>query len=250
LKVTIITAVLNGERVIADTLASVAAQRYGDIEHIVVDGASRDGTLEKIREHGEHVAKVICERDSGVYEAFNKGLRAASGEVVGFLNAGDVFVDTDVIGKIVAAFDAPSIGAVFGDLVITHPDDPGFVLRHYSGSGFSPGSLALGFAPPHPTLYVRREIYAACGGYDPSYRIAGDFDICLKLFLGRSTLYNYIPEVLVRMPSGGLSNSGLASIIRNTRENLVACRKNGVPTSFVRMVGRLPVKWFEGRKRA
>lgn len=250
MKVTIITAVLNGERVIADTLASVAAQRYGNIEHIVVDGASRDATLEKVREHGEHVARVISEPDTGVYDAFNKGLKAASGDVVGFLNAGDVFVDDEVVGKIATGFANPAIGAVFGDLVITHPDDPGLILRHYSGAGFSPGSLALGFAPPHPTLYLRSSVYRDCGGYDPSYRIAGDFDICLKIFLGRSTLYQYIPETLVRMPSGGLSNSGWSSIIRNTRENLLACRKNGVPTSLFRMIGRLPIKWFEGRKRA
>ena len=245
LKVSIITAVYNGARDIGATLASVEAQDYPDIEHVVVDGASTDGTADIVRREGKRVAKLLSEPDRGVYDAFNKGLALASGDVIGYLNAGDVYADAGVIARIAARFGAPGIEAVFGDVVITEPAQPDKVLRHYRSGTFGPERLGWGFMPAHPSLFVRRETYARCGLHDTTYRIAGDFEMCIRLFAKQRARYAYLPQVLVRMPRGGLSNSGWRSKWTITREMHRACRAHGVPTSYAKLFARFPVKALE-----
>jgi hypothetical protein len=132
-------------------------------------------------------------------------------------------------------------------LLITDPEQPQRVLRHYRADGFEPRDLERGLMPPHPTLFLRRAVYARCGGYEPGYRIAGDFELCLRVFLKARVVYRHIPEALVRMPAGGLSNRGLRSVLGNTREIHAACAANGIETSWLKLFGRLPVKWFRGR---
>lgn len=248
-KVSIITAVRNGEREIRETLASVAEQDYRYIEHVVIDGASSDGTADVVRREGRRVARLLSEPDRGVYDAFNKGLVLATGDVIGYLNAGDVYQDAGAVSRIAEQFRHAQVEAAFGDVVITEPGRPQVVVRRYRSGSFRPSRLGWGFMPAHPTLFVRREAYARCGSYDPTYHIAGDFEFCIRLFAMHKVRYSYLPEVLVRMPRGGLSNSGWRSTWTITREMHRACRVHGVPTSYARLFARFPVKLLEVLRR-
>jgi len=245
MKVSIITAVYNGGQSIAATLKSVAQQDYHSIEHIIVDGASTDNTLEVVRSNDLRVAFLISEPDKGVYDAFNKGLRHATGDVVAFLNAGDSYVSPHVVSKAVKEISTQGTQAVFADVLIVDEQDETRIVRNYSSKGFSPRAMAYGFMPAHPTLFLRREIYQLVGEYDTRFRIAGDFELCLRIFAIASTQYRYIPEALVRMPRGGLSNSGWRSKWAITREMKSACALNGVQTNWLKLCIRLPLKMLE-----
>jgi glycosyltransferase involved in cell wall biosynthesis len=245
MKVSIITAVRNGALAIPATLASVAVQDHPDIEHIVVDGASTDATVEVVRQEGPHVEHLVSEPDAGVYDAFNKGLRLATGDVIAFLNAGDLYTHTRVVSSVVAAFADPTLDAVFGDVDIVASDGSERAVRHYRAHAFTASRLADGYMPPHPALFVRRRAYQATGSYDPSYRISGDFEFCVRLFVRERATFRHLPDVMTKMPRGGLSNSGLKSAWIITREMRRACRMHGVATSYPRLLARLPRKLLE-----
>ncbi len=244
MKITIITAVYNGEQSIAATLNSVAQQDYTAVEHIIIDGASTDRTLETVRANNARVALLISEADKGPYDAFNKGLRCATGDAIGFLNAGDTYVSPRVISQIASEFSTET-QAVFADVLIVDAQDETRVVRRYSSKRFTPGSMVYGLMPAHPTLFLRRAIYQAVGEYDTRFRIAGDYEMCLRVFVNRSTCYRYIPEVLVRMPRGGLSNRGWRSKWEITREMQRACSMDGVNTNFTKLCLRFPLKALE-----
>ncbi len=253
MKISIVTAVFNGERTIGSTLASIAEQDHPDIEHIVVDGASRDATLAQICAGDRRGARIVSEPDDGPYDAFNKGLRLATGEVIGFLNCGDTYLSPATVSRIAAAFPGPEVQAVFGDVLIVDQHAPARVVRRYRSHRFTAGSLSYGLMPAHPTLFMRREVYRAVGEYDPSFRIAGDFELCVRAFACRNTPYRYLPEPLVRMPTGGLSNRGWRSKWQITREMMRACRSNGVSTNWLKLCLRFPLKtaelsWFDGAR--
>jgi glycosyltransferase involved in cell wall biosynthesis len=245
MNVSIITAVYNGAERITKTLNSVAQQDYGSIEHIIVDGASTDDTLGRVHASGARVARIISEPDIGVYDAFNKGLRAATGDVIAFLNAGDTYSSRQVISRIAQELTTASTQAVFADLLIVDEHDDSRVVRTYRSKYFSPNTMAYGFMPAHPTLFLRREVYQRVGEYNTQYRIAGDFEMCLRIFVTRFTAYKYIPQPLVRMARGGLSNSGWRSKWQITREMNRACAACGVRTNTAKLLLRLPVKLLE-----
>jgi glycosyltransferase involved in cell wall biosynthesis len=245
LKITVVTAVFNGGPQIGATLSSVAAQDFSSVEHIVIDGASSDETMDVIRRHLQRVARVVSEPDAGAYDAFNKGLRLASGDIVGFLGCGDTYSSGMTLSTIAERFSDPKVDAVFGDLVIVGENDPSRILRRYRSKYFSPKRLAFGFMPAHPTLFLRREIYTRVGEYSTRYRIASDFEMCLRVFANTPAHYVYIPEVLVRMRSGGLSNKGWKSKMAITREMQLACALNGVGTNWLKLCARLPFKLLE-----
>jgi glycosyltransferase involved in cell wall biosynthesis len=245
MRVTIITAVYNGARSISTTLKSVARQDYGAIEHIIVDGASTDDTVEVIRSNDERGALLISEPDAGVYDAFNKGLRRATGDVVAFLNAGDSYESPGAVSKVIAEFSVPGTQAVFADVLIVDANDEARIVRRYSSKRFSPRAMTYGLMPAHPSLFLRREIYQRVGEYDTRFRIAGDFELCLRVFAKLSVQYRYIPEALVRMPRGGLSNSGWRSKWLITREMGRACALNGLRTNLIKLCMRFPLKVLE-----
>jgi glycosyltransferase involved in cell wall biosynthesis len=249
MRVSVITAVKNGAATIADALASVRTQRYSDIEHIVVDGRSSDDTLRIVREHGRHVAKVVSEADSGPYEAFNRGLRLATGGVVAFLNADDLYESDDVIANVVREIEATDVDVLFGDVLLVRADDVRSVTRYYRSGAFSRARLARGIMPAHPATFVKRALYEKFGEFDASYRIAGDFEWTVRVFADSSVTSKHLSQVLVRMREGGLSNRGIRSKIRITREVHRACRKHGVATSYWRLLSRLPEKIFQYRDR-
>jgi glycosyltransferase len=229
MKITIITVAFNSQNTIADTLRSVAMQSHANIEHIVIDGLSEDNTLEVLREHGEHVHTVVSERDSGIYDAMNKGLRLASGDLVGFLNADDLFAHRDVVANIArAAEQDPAADAVFGDIVYVRADRPGEVIRHWRSGEFTPSRLRFGWMPPHPTFYVRVSKLALIGEFDATLRIAADYDFMLRSLAGPNARAVYIRDVLVRMRAGGVSNRSLKAMLSKSREDLWVIKRNRV----------------------
>jgi len=228
MKISIVTATWNCAGTIVDCLDSVAAQTYLDREHIVIDGASIDGTLAILETRRSQLATLLSEPDGGIYHALNKGIQHAHGDVVGFLHADDVYASTDVLSRVVDAFKDPTVGAVYGDLQYVRKEDLSQVVRHWRSTPFKRSRLAWGWMPPHPTLYVRREWYEQIGGFDSRYKIAADYFSVLKLFSRPGFNAAYLPRVLVKMRTGGASNRSLPNIVRKSWEDLDALRRSGV----------------------
>lgn len=226
LKISVVTAVFNRADTVGDALASVRAQRCPAVEHIVIDGGSTDGTLDILHEHRGQLATLVSERDKGIYDALNKGVRLATGDVVGFLHADDMFEAPESLARVAAAFEDPSVGAVYGDLVYVRKDDPSHVVRYWQAGPYVPGCLARGWMPPHPTFYVRRSVYAQMGLFDTRFRISADYESILRI-LGRGGVKPaYLPHVLVRMRLGGVSNRSLGSMLLKSTEDYAAMRLN------------------------
>lgn len=243
LKVSIVTVCLNSATTIGDTLLSVALQTHPDIEHLVIDGGSTDGTQAVVSGSAGRVAKFVSEPDRGIYDAMNKGLALATGDVVGFLNADDVFAGDDSVARIAAAF-VPAVQACYGDLVYVSPADTARVLRYWRAGAYVRGMCADGWAPPHPTLYVRRELFGRWGGFDARMRVAADFDLALRLLDVHGASVAYLPEVLVRMRAGGAANRSLRNVLRGHREMAAALKAQGYEGgwrwSAQRMLRRIP----------
>ena len=227
MKITIITVSYNAAKTIGDTLRSVREQSYQQIEHIVIDGGSTDQTLDIVAAEGTHVAKVVSEKDEGLYDAMNKGLALATGDVVGFLNSDDVFANADVLTAVAQAMVEPSTDACYGDLVYVAPDDTRKVIRYWRSREYERGLFERGWVPAHPTFYARRELYERFGGFDLRLGLAADFDVLLRLIGVHGITTTYIPHVLVRMRLGGASNESLPSVIRQNVDIARAFRKYG-----------------------
>ena len=243
IKISVITAVYNNRETIAAALDSVLGQAGVNVELVVIDGGSTDGTLEVLRAYADRLDVLVSEPDRGIYDALNKGIELASGEVVGFLHSDDLFADANALAWIAAAFAEFNVGAVYGDLFYVRKNDPGRVVRQWRAGDFSRRRLARGWMPPHPTLYVRRSLYAQHGLFDTSFRIAADYDFTLRLFCRADIGVHYIPEVLVKMRVGGASNRSLRNILLKSREDLRALRRNrvgGVGALLWKNLSKLP----------
>ena len=243
--ISVITVCWNSESTIADTLQTVARQTYPDVEHVIVDGASRDGTVALARKLARPGYVLQSEPDKGIYDAMNKGLRLATGDVIGFLNADDMFIHDQVLERIAGALQAAPLDAVYGDVEFVHPDDLTKAVRRYRSGRFSPARIARGLMPAHPTLYLRRELFERFGHFKTNYRIAGDFELVARMFRDGQVRYEYLPEVLVRMRTGGVSTSGLRNSLLLNREVLRACAENGIATSWPRLLSKYPGKLLE-----
>lgn len=229
MKITLITVSYNSAATIGDTLRSVAEQTHPDIEHIVIDGGSKDGTLDIVREQGQRVSLCVSEPDRGIYDGMNKGLRRASGEFVGFLNADDVLADPEAIARMASLLErSPQADALYADLVYVKADDLQAVVRHWHSGVFARASLRRGWMPPHPTFYLRRSRLADIGEFDIRLRIAADYDFMLRCLSRPDFSVVYLPGVLVRMRTGGASNRSLQALVRKSREDLGAMRRSGV----------------------
>jgi glycosyltransferase involved in cell wall biosynthesis len=228
LHISVITAVLNRSATLGGCLRSVREQCWPNVEHIVVDGGSTDGSL-RILENGKaHISKVISEPDLGLYDALNKGIGNASGDVVGFMHADDEFATPNALARIAAAFKDPAVGAVYGDLVYVNKNDVSRIVRYWRAGNYRRDQLSQGWMPPHPTFYVRRDVYARLGAFDTRYRIAADYENMLRILWRGRVQAAYIPEVLVRMRMGGMSNASLYTMLRKSREDYAAMRQNGL----------------------
>jgi glycosyltransferase involved in cell wall biosynthesis len=226
--ISVVTATWNCAETIADCLDSMAAQSYAHRQHLVIDGASTDGTIGMLEARRNQLAVLLSEPDGGIYEALNKGIARATGDVIGFLHADDVFGDKDVLASIAGIFSDPGVSAVYGDLQYVRKEDTGHVVRHWRAGPYSARKLAWGWMPPHPTLYVRREWYERMGAFDTSYRIAADYLSVLTLFSQPGFRAIYLPRVMVKMRLGGASNRSLGNIVRKSREDYHALRSTGV----------------------
>ncbi|HEX7812191.1 MAG TPA: glycosyltransferase family 2 protein [Burkholderiales bacterium] len=230
-RITVITVCFNSVATIADTLSAVAMQRNSDYEHVVVDGASADGTVELVRNFSPKVARLISEPDRGLYDAMNKGIAAATGNYIGFLNSDDVYANPDVLAKVAKALESGPVDAVHGDLLYVSAADTGKVIRYWKSKPYHPGAFEAGWHPAHPTLFVRTELLRGLGGFDTSYRYHADFDLMVRLFIERRISSAYIPEVLVRMRTGGQSNRSIGNIVRGNRESYQIARRTGIAVS-------------------
>jgi glycosyltransferase len=227
-QVSVITATRNCADTIGDCLASVAGQSHGAREHIVVDGASTDGTVAALERHRRALSYFVSEPDTGIYDALNKGVAQARGDVMGFLHADDVYADNGTLARIAAAFSDPRVDAVFGDLVYVTRDHTARVVRYWRAGEYDSKQLKFGWMPPHPTLYVRRRVYQEIGSFNTTFRIAADYDFMLRLLKSMRGRAVYIPEVLVRMRVGGASNRSIGSILKKSAEDYRALKANGV----------------------
>jgi glycosyltransferase involved in cell wall biosynthesis len=240
--ISIITAVFNRVATIGNAMDSVKRQTLADVEHLIIDGQSTDGTLEEIERNRTAAATLISEPDEGIYDALNKGMRMARGDILGLVHSDDFLAHDRVLERIAEAFADPSIDAVYGDLDYVAADNPNRIIRRWRAGTFMPRKLRLGWMPPHPTLFIRRRVVEAFGAYDTQYRIAADYDAILRWF-GGGIRATYIPEVLVKMRMGGESNRSLERILLKSREDLAALRKNkigGIGTLALKNISKVP----------
>lgn len=250
MKISIITVTYKCVDTLPDGLDSIAVQSHPFIEHILIDGVSTDGTLELLQRYREQVgvrSVLVSEPDHGIFDALNKGVARATGEVVGLLHGDDAFADAEVLAAIVGAFADPNVQAVYGDLEYVAQNKPNQVIRYWNTGPFSPALLRYGWMPPHPTLFLRRSIYERCGVFDTTYRIAADYDFMLRVLKHLTPeQVVYIPRVFTRMRVGGTSNRSFANIAHKSREDYRALRANGiggVGSLLLKNARKLPQFW-------
>jgi glycosyltransferase involved in cell wall biosynthesis len=237
--VSIITATYNSAKTVADTLQSIASQTYLNIEHIIVDGASKDNTLDIVRQF-PHVAKVISEPDKGIYDAMNKGLKMATGDIIGILNSDDFYDATNLIQKVVDAFEQQQIDAVFGDVTFVQPNNLKKIVRYYSSKHFHPKKFEFGYMPAHPTFFTKKETYEKYGVFKTNYHISADYELLIRLLYVHKLKYQYLNYSMVTMRAGGVSNSSLKHIYILNKEIVRACAENGIKTNMF----KLSLKFF------
>lgn len=246
MKISVITTTYNSASTVQDTIESVGRQVFdGEVEYIIIDGGSTDATLDIVGQYPGLVTKVISEPDSGLYDAMNKGIRLATGDVVGILNSDDFYTSDDVLATIAGEFERKEVDAVYGDVHFVRPDNLDKCVRYYSSSMFSPFFLRFGFMPAHPSFYVRRECYEQYGLYDTSYRIASDYDMMVRLFYKYKITYSYIKRDMVTMRTGGLSTKNLKNRMLITSEDVKACRRNGLYSNVAMISLKYLYKIFE-----
>lgn len=228
MKISVITVAYNSAATIGDTMDSVAMQTYPEVEHLVVDGASKDDTVKIARSRSTPRTLIRSEPDKGIYDAMNKGMAWATGDIVGFLNADDLYADSQVLSRVATAFEDAELDACFGDLVYVTADNRK-VVRYWKSKPFKVGSFALGWCPAHPTFYVRRSVIERLGPFDLSYRLAADTEFMMR-YLERGNVRSiYLPHVQVRMRVGGATNQSWSNIAQQNREIFHALRKHDVP---------------------
>jgi glycosyltransferase len=231
LKISIITATYNSAGTVRDTLNCISRQDHPDIEHIVVDGGSKDQTAAIVRSF-PHVAKWVSERDNGIYDAMNKGIGLATGDVIGILNSDDLYTGPSVLSTIAKAFSDPAVMTVYADLQYVHPDDTDRVVRTWRTGSFRKSRFYYGWMPPHPTFFVRSEVYRLAGLFNTDLRSAADYEIMLRILLKHGLSTVYIPDVIVRMRTGGMSNASLWNRLRANKEDRAAWKLNGLKPYF------------------
>ena len=245
MKVSIITVTLNSKDTIKDAIDSVLKQTYSDIEYIVVDGQSTDGTVDIVKSYGSEVSKFLSEKDKGIYDAMNKGIRLATGDVVGILNSDDFYIDENVIENVVKVFEEKKVDTLFADLVFVRPQNLDKTVRLYDSSHFNPSKFAYGWMPAHPTFFVKREFYEKYGFFKTDYKIAADFELLVRFLYKHKMSYYYLNKVLVKMRTGGVSTRGFKSNWVLNKEIVRACFENGIRTNMFKVSLKYGRKIFE-----
>lgn len=244
MKISIISVTFNAVSTIRGMLDSVASQTHPDIEHLVIDGGSSDGTVELVRRHGARVSALVSEPDKGTWDAMNKGLRIATGDIVGFLNADDEFINESVVATIASVMEDAELDACYADLIYVARDGSRRVVRDWVSEPFRPGLFLKGWMPAHPTFYARRSVFEHAGGFDLRFPLQSDFELTMRLLEVHRIRARYVPEYWVRMRSGGQSNASLGRILRGNWEAYRIARHHHLPVSpwfpVIKAISRLP----------
>ena len=231
--ISVITVVLNGERYLEETIQSVINQAYPNVEYIIIDGGSTDGTLDIIKKYEDEIDYWVSERDNGIYDAMNKGIKLALGDTIGILNSDDFYADKNVISNIVKIFLEKNTDSIYGDLCYVDKNDVSKIVRYWKSSKYVPGSFRQGWHPPHPTFFVKQKVYKKCGLFDVSIRISADFELMLRFLEKYKISTYYIPKILVKMRTGGLSNKNLKNIIVANFNVLKSFKKNDIEVNYL-----------------
>jgi len=232
MKVSIITVTLNSEAYLQDCISSVAMQKHPEIEHIIIDGKSTDGTLGIIKENQEHIALWLSEADKGMYDAINKGMALATGDIIGILNSDDMLENEYVVSDIVSAFETEKVDAVYADLEFVDRYDTSKIWRIWKGKPFKRKRFKYGWMPAHPTFYIRRSLVEKYGGYESHYFTAADYEFMARYLYRHKVSAFYLPKLLVKMRVGGQSNKNFSQRLRANRRDYLAMRKNKIPFPF------------------
>jgi glycosyltransferase involved in cell wall biosynthesis len=243
--VSVITVSHNSVRTISDTIKSVLAQTYENIEYIIIDGSSADGTIELVNSFGKNISKFLSEPDNGIYDAINKGIRLATGDIVGILNSDDFFYDSNVIERVAEQFKESEVDAVFGDARFVDPVRTSKVVRYYSSKDFNTGKFKFGFMPAHPSFYVKRELFEKLGYYKVDYKIAADFELLVRFLYINKIKFRYLEMPFLSMRTGGVSNKSIISNYTLNKEIARACKENGIRTNFFWIYSKYFIKMFE-----
>ena len=248
MKISVITATFNSGKTVRDTLESVLRQTYKEIEYIIVDGKSTDDTMDIVRDYEPRFngrMTYVSEPDRGIYDAMNKGIAMATGDVVGILNSDDFYTSDDVLETVAQVMSDANVDAVYGDVHYVNDNDLGKCVRYYTSRPFHRNWMRFGFMPAHPSFYCRRSVYGKFGTFDLSYKVAADFENLLRLIFVHRIRTRYIPKDFVTMRTGGASSSGLRSHQQIMRDHLRALKQNGVYSNLLLLGMRYPYKVCE-----
>jgi len=244
LKFTIITVCYNAEKTIEQTILSVINQKYSLIEYIIIDGGSSDNTLNIISKYSNSINKIISEKDNGIYDALNKGIKNSTGDIIGILNADDEFFDNSIIEKIAKSFLLNStIDSIIGDIVFQNNSNK--TIRYYSSRKWSVNKFSWGFMPPHPSFYCKRVCFDKYGKYLTDFKIAADFELLIRFLKIHKVSFKYLPIIMVKMKLGGASTSGFSSLLTINKEIYRACNLNGIKTNYLKLYSKYFLKIFE-----
>lgn len=230
MKVSLITATYNSEISIKTCLDSIVSQDYSDLEYLFIDGGSSDNTLSIIKKYRQNnpFIKMVSEKDYGIYDALNKGISAASGDIIGFVHSDDFLASSDIINDIVSMMKTESLDGVYGNLQYVDKINTKKIIRNWKSCHFKTGLLKNGWMPPHPTLFLKREVYQKYGLFDVSYRISADYDFMLRIFKDSELKFGYLPKVITKMRVGGASNRSIKNIIEKSKEDYRAIKSNNI----------------------
>lgn len=237
--VSIITVCYNSEAYIKTAVESVIRQSYTDIEYIIVDGGSTDQTLNILESFESGISRIISEKDHGIYDAMNKGLRIAKGDIIGILNSDDFYSKDDIIEKVVQRFISDGTDSIYADINYVKSTDPGKVVRKWKSGVYKSGSFFQGWHPAHPTFFVKRGIYEKYGIFNLDFKLAADFELMLRFLEVKGISTSYLAESIINMRLGGATNKNIRNIIRQNRECLIAFRKNDLQPPLLYPLYRL-----------
>ncbi len=233
MKISIITITYNSAQTLEDTLKSVTSQDYPNLEYIIIDGKSKDTTLQIVDKYKSGIAKVVSERDKGLYDALNKGIKHATGDVIGMLHSDDLYANESVISSVMKKFaEDPSIEGVYADLVFVNRNDTNKSMRVWESGTYQEGDFLKGWMPPHPTFFVRKEVYEKFGGFNTELKLSADYELMLRLIHKNNIKLAYLPQVIVKMRMGGVSNVSFFVKLKANLEDKLAWKLNGMKPNF------------------
>lgn len=241
MKISIITVVWNNHKTIKQAINSVLNQTYQEIEYIIIDGKSFDGTVSIINSYGDKISKFISEPDKGLYDAMNKGIAIATGDIIGILNSDDFYENNNIIQNIVDEFQTKKVDIIYGDVVYVNPNNLKKIVRYYDSSKFDPLKFAYGWMPAHPSVFIKKHIYEKYGLFRTDLKVASDFDILARLIYSNNVNYSYVNKVFVRMRTGGISSS-FSNIFLIIKEQLKVCKENNIDTNIFKISSKYLTK--------